>query len=280
MDIFSRIGQIIASDRGKRMVSTLFLPEYLSEALALMEKPGRTAVVTGFFVQACCAPETDGPGGAVILGRALRKCGHDVTLFTDRLCLDVLRACSGAAGGPDVREASSAGDILSCRPDLVVFIERLGRADDGKYYNMRGEDVSKTAAPLDGAALEPKRARVLAVGDGGNEAGMGNFRVPLSELLPSYAPCLSVVGADAALPVDVSDWGGYALASLLSLGRPRWIGPGEQDLHLMLEAMVRAGAVDGVTRKGEPTVDGFPLGVHEQIVRSLKEAVTSPACLS
>jgi len=35
-----------------------------------------------------------------------------------------------------------------------------------------------------------------------------------------------------------------------------------------------------VTRKGEPTVDGFPLGVHEQVVRSLKEAVTSPVGLS
>ena len=280
MDIFRRFGEIIASDRGGRKVSSLFRPGYLSKALAIMEKPGRTAVVTGFFVQACSAPETDGPGGAVILGRALSKCGHDVTLFTDSLCLDVLRACSCAAGGPDVREASSAVDILSCRPDLVVFIERLGRASDGKYYNMRGEDVSETAAPLDGAALEPEGARVLAVGDGGNEAGMGNFRVPLSELLPSYAPCLSVVGADAALPVDVSDWGGYALASLLSLGRHQWVGPDEEDLHLMLEAMVRAGAVDGVTRKGELTVDGFPVGMHEQVVRSLKEAVTSPACLS
>ncbi len=229
MDIRGSVEKLIAADRGGRKVSSLFRPGFPDDALGLLEGASRVAVVTGFFVPACGAPETDGPGGAVMLGRSLARSGKETVLFTDRLCLDAVTACSAAVGGPVVREAAGAEEILAFRPDLLVFIERLGRAEDGLYYNMRAEDVSATTAPLDGAALSGSGLKVLAVGDGGNEAGMGLFRGKLAELLPAYAPCLSVVGADTALPVDVSDWGGYALASLLSLECGEWIGPEERE---------------------------------------------------
>jgi len=232
-------------------------------------------VVTGFFVPVCGAPETDGPGGAVMLGRAISRIGKETAVFTDGLCLEAVKACSASVGGPVVREADGAEEILAFRPDLLVYVERLGRAEDGLYYNMRGEDVSATTAPLDGAALSGNGLKVLAVGDGGNEAGMGLFRGKLAELLPGYAPCLSVVGADTALPVDVSDWGGYALASLMSLECGEWIGPEDRETGTMLDALVSAGAVDGVTRRSEPTVDGFPEGEHRHIIRELKELVIS-----
>ena len=275
MDIRGSVEKLIAADRGGRKVSSLFRPGFLDDALGLLEGASRVAVVTGFFVPACGAPETDGPGGAVMLGRSLARSGKETVLCTDRLCLDVVSACSDSIGGPVVWEAVGAEEILAFRPDLLVFIERLGRAEDGLYYNMRGENVSATTAPLDGAALSGNGLKVLAVGDGGNEAGMGLFREKLAELLPGYAPCLSVVGADTALPVDVSDWGGYALASLLSLECGEWIGPEDRETRTMLDALISAGAVDGVTRRREPTVDGFPEEEHRHVIRELKELVIS-----
>ena len=275
MDIRGSFEKLIAADRGGRKVSSLFRPGFLDDALGLLEDSSRVAVVTGFFVPACGAPETDGPGGAVMLGRSLARSGKETALFTDRLCLEAVKACSASVGGPVVREAVGAEEILAFRPDLLVFIERLGRAEDGLYYNMRGENVSATTAPLDGAALSGSGLKVLAVGDGGNEAGMGLFRGKLAELLPGYAPCLSVVGADTALPVDVSDWGGYALASLLSMACGEWIGPEDRETRTMLDALISAGAVDGVTRRREPTVDGFPEEEHRHVIRELKELVTS-----
>ena len=275
MELFSAIRALIASDRGGRKVSSLFRPEFLGEALALLENSSRVGVVTGFFVPAAMAPETDGPGGAVMVARALAQGGREVGLFTDPRCGAVLAACSGAVGGPEVAEVSGSGEILAFDPDLLVFVERLGRAADGRYYNMRMEDISDHTAPLDGAALWGRGLKVLAVGDGGNEAGMGVFRAELARMLPRYAPCLSVVGADAALPVDVSVWGGYALESLLRGEDGAWVGPRRGEIGRMLKAMVSAGAVDGVTLLPKPTVDGFGAEDHEAVTEALREMVIS-----
>jgi hypothetical protein len=61
----------------------------------------------------------------------------------------------------------------------------------------------------------------------------------------------------------------------MSLGCGEWIGPEEGETGTMLEALISAGAVDGVTRRSEPTVDGFPEGEHRQVISKLKELVTS-----
>lgn len=272
MDAPAAIGGLIASDRGGRKVSPLFRPSFLAGALSLMGDSSRVAVVSGFYVPSRRAPETDGPGGAVVFARAVARSGREAAIFTDFRCERALRACSAAVDGPEVTGAEDGDDIMAFRPDLVVFIERLGRAEDGRYYNMRGEDISAFTPPLDGAALAGG-ARVLAVGDGGNEAGMGVFRQSLSKLLPGFAGCLSVIGSDVALPVDVSDWGGYALAAMLSLGAGRWLGPEEGEVEAMLEALVAAGAVDGVTLRSEPTVDGFAAEEHALVARRLRELI-------
>ncbi len=274
---YSSIKALTASNRSGRKVSSLLEPCHLAEARRLLDAASQVAVVTGFYVPACAAPETDGPAGAVMIARALERSGREATLFTDPLCFDALRSASLSAGGPAVKQAGSGREILDGGPDLVIFLERLGRAEDGKYYNMRGEDVSSTTPPLDEAAFlaRGKEISVVAVGDGGNEVGMGNFRSSLSKLLPEYASCLSVTEADVTLPVDVSDWGGFALAALLSFSCGRWLGPEEDEIEGLLRALAEKGAVDGVTRRHALSVDGFPLEEHRRIVRSLKEAVIS-----
>ncbi|WP_084460371.1 DUF4392 domain-containing protein [Aminiphilus circumscriptus] len=278
---------LVASGRTGRGISGLGSVSAWLSAVALLEKPERIAVVTGFFVPekgdlvsegavASIGPggaaETDGPPGAVILGRALARLGKDVSLVTDALCAPALEACSAAVGGPPVRCAACGAEVLAEGPRALVFLERLGRSADGRYRNMRGEDISVITPPLDDAVPLARKAGipVLAIGDGGNEAGMGALGEELLKAVPGFAAALSVVAADVALPVDVSNWGGYGLAVLLSLRSGRRLGhlPGEE--QAMLRALVAAGAVDGVTKRCELSVDGLPLLEHCRLVWRLE----------
>lgn len=270
-EFFDALTALVASDRPGRAVARLCCRSCWSDALEIMASSSRVAVITGFFVPAAGAAETDGPGGAAVLARAFSRSGRECGLFTDPLCLPVVHAASCAIGGVPVHAAQDGADIIAWGPDLVVFVERLGRAEDGCFYNMRGENISSCTEPLDLAAglAKGKGIPVLAVGDGGNEVGMGSLRSELSTLLPEFVNCLCCLTADVLVPVDVSNWGAYGLAVLLSAGEGRWLGHAPYEEETMLQAVTRAGAVDGVTLRGECSVDGFPLEEQQKLVRML-----------
>ena len=276
----SRLGELVASDRPGRAASRLLRRESWEAALGVLDRPS-IWVVTGFFIPEAQAPETDGPSGACVLARALLRRGVEVRLLTDLPCLPALRAAGEVLGlGPDrfagfpfdVSEERLREELLRDAPAGLVYLERLGRTEEGTYRNMRGRDISPWVAPLDLWALEaPSRGiPVLGVGDGGNEAGMGNLRGELAPLVGAFAASLSCVGADVTLPVDVSNWGGYALAAALGLRA------GEDLLHTpeeergLLRALRDAGAVDGTTRKPGLSVDGFGEDVQVEILEGLR----------
>lgn len=264
---------IVASDRCGRSLSRLCSPSAFDKALALLEASLRPVLVTGFFVPSAGAPETDGPPGAAELARALERSGRNSMVATDSWNAAAVGACSEALGINAPVVAREPVDILDLCPDLVIFVERLGRACDGSYYNMRGEDISYCTAPLDGAAqlaLE-KGIPVLAVGDGGNEAGMACLMPGMGDLLSGFGKCLSTVPSTVAVPVDVSNWGAYALACLLSCREGRWLGHTPEEEMAMLEAMVAAGAVDGVTGRNEVSVDGLGIDEHVAVVEELRK---------
>ncbi|MDR2176372.1 MAG: DUF4392 domain-containing protein [Synergistaceae bacterium] len=270
---FAALQSIVASDSRSRGAPALCRPEFLRGALRLLTESSRIVIITGFYVQDAGAPETDGPPGAVVLGRALERAGKSAVLLTDGLNYDALAACSRSVGGPAAVRADSPGEVDKAAAGgaefgeaeaggaLLVFIERPGHAADGRYYHMRGRDISAVAAPLDRAA-DSALARgvpVLGVGDGGNEAGMGALYEGLAEKMPGYACCLSRVPATVCLPADVSNWGAYALAALLSASGRRWLGLGDGEEAAMLEALLRAGAVDGTSGTPAMSVDGVSL---------------------
>jgi hypothetical protein len=261
---FAALRSLIASETGSRGPSALCRPEFLEDAARLLLKYPRAVVVTGFFIQEANAPETDGPPGAVILARALARFGKNAVLLTDGRNFDALKACSRAVDGPVAVRADDPEKIRQDAP--LVFIERPGHAADGRYYNMKGADISAIAAPLDRAAAAALRRGlpVLAVGDGGNEAGMGPLRGALDALMPGYGKCLSTVPSTICLPADISNWGGYALAAVLSALSGRWEGLDEGEEAAMLKALLENGAVDGVSGVPGLTVDGVPLPVLEE----------------
>ena len=252
---------IVASNLGGRRVSLLSDASLWERAFPLCQAARSVLIVTGFFIRSASAPETDGPPGSVILGRALALLGKRVSLATDRHNLSVLDACSGSVGGPSVLCLDGPDPAALKGVDLLVFLERPGRAGDGRYYDMKGTDIGSVVVPLDDLALAAVGlgVPVLGIGDGGNEAGMGALYEPLVRLLPHYAPFLSRVPSTVCLPVDVSNWGGYALAALLSVPFGRWVGLDEGEEERMLAALRDRGAVDGVSGLGGCSVDGFAL---------------------
>jgi hypothetical protein len=270
---FKHIIPIVASDRCGRYLSRLCSPSAFEEALGLLEASSRPVLVTGFFVPSAEAPETDGPPGTAVLARALERSGRNAVVTTDCWNAEAVYACCRALAIKAPLVAEDPKEILGLGSDLIIFVERLGRACDGRYYNMRGEEISYCTAPLDGAAhlaLE-EGIPVLAVGDGGNEAGMACLMPEMGDLLSGFGKCLSTVPSTVAVPVDVSNWGAYALACLLSCREKRWLGHTLEEEKAMLEAMAAAGAVDGVTGKNEPSVDGMGIEEHVAVVEDLRK---------
>lgn len=273
LEFAENLSYIAASGRSGRGVSVLCRPEYWQDAAAEFADLKRLAVVSGFFVPEACCPETDGPGGAVVLARAFLKQGSEVEIWTDKLCVDAIKRCAKAVNFPsELVKTPEIDRILDeFRPDGVIFTERLARAADGKYYNIVGKDITRWTAPLD--LLAPKCAergiKTLGIGDGGNEVGMGVFYDKLVKILPCYSNCLSIVKTDIALPVDVSNWGAYALAAALSRQWGVWRGHSGGEEQLMLEALCGCGAVDGISLHSELSVDGFAFPVQQEVSAEL-----------
>jgi hypothetical protein len=238
----------------------------------LLRDAGRVAVISGFYVPSASSAETDGPTGSLVLARALSRIGKSVRVWTDSFCIGAFKSCAAALGFPEnLVEDATAPDFDPSGADLLVYIERLGRARDGAYYDMRGRDLTPWTAALDSFAS--CGAGTIGIGDGGNEVGMGNYTGALSELMPGYSKCLCVVKTDVCLPVDVSNWGAYALASVMSHERGAWLGQSILEESSMLRALAASGAVDGITKKNEASVDGMPLERQQEVVARLVEAV-------
>jgi len=94
----------------------------------------------------------------------------------------------------------------------------------------------------------------VAVGDVGNELGMGRVREAVRASIPFGAECASPCGGGIAAAVEaeetvvaaVSDWAAFGLAAALRFlsGRPEALHSGESERQL-LRAGVAAGLVDG-----------------------------------
>jgi hypothetical protein len=298
---------LLALDPGARGIGKLFQFGGARRAAEALWGAGRVVITTGFVVASGTA-ETDGPPGAAVLGRALRQLGADVGYVTDAVTAPVLSATLAALGEPKDVTCYPAGpdaarDTLErTRPSHLVAIERPGRAQDGAYRNMRGDDVSAWNAPIDelfccsgvrqpglrrrwpasaarGSARpfnrrQPYRYRAITigVGDGGNEVGMGNVGARQTRGGALARRIASVVRVDHLVVAGVSNWGAYGIAAHLGrlAGRPLLHTPDEE--RRIVGACVSAGACDGVTRRREATVDGLPLDVHAALVTLLAVA--------
>jgi hypothetical protein len=276
-EVLKEVMSLVSSGFTGRGLSRFSKTEDFLKALKLLLSSEKPLIITGFFVAEAGAAETDGPMGAAVLGRALKALGKRALIATDWRCRGVTEAASFALKGPKVFIVSKPKHILRFNPDLLIFIERPGRARDGRYYNMRGIDITDVTDPLDDALSLAGdfslKVRSLGIGDGGNEAGMGNFLQKLALSVPEFGRCLSVVKSDGAIACDVSNWGCYGLVALLScLLKKDLLHDEEEELHMML-AMLDAKALDGKTLERSPFVDGLPLSLSQKLVSRLRELI-------
>lgn len=264
-----------------------------ASAIARLPAP-RIGVLTGFYVPTATPPaaETDGPAGMALLVRGLSNAGLYCRVLTDDPCQSSCRAAlAGAEMGavaldsvvPDAPMAPAIQRWRDAGIDWAIAIERCGRTADGTPRNMRGVDMQAWTAPLD-EVFQAGPWATMAIGDGGNEIGLGSLPASLiARHVDRGALIACVTPATHLVMAGVSHWGAYALLGALALLRPDWrdallacLDP-ELDTRI-LDRMVRDGpAVDGVSQRQALTIDTLPLSEHHARLQAIRAVVEAPA---
>jgi hypothetical protein len=255
-------------------------------------------ISTGFFIPTGRPPafETDGPLGSAFLFRALTLMGDEVNIWSAAaIAAGIAAALYSWDGfqrvairrfnGNDLEEGvlSSnpywSGDI----PTHRIALERVGRAYNGRYYSMRGRDITEHARPIDEkftALYRPKWQATIGIGDGGNEIGMGKIphetivkNIPNGDLIHCRVP------TDHLVVAGVSNWGAYALAAgvyvLRGVKPPADLFDPDREREI-LTVMVREGPlVDGVTGQQTATVDGLTWDEYAKPLLRIREIMES-----
>lgn len=278
MEKSEELARILTWDPGERgLLGKLPLAD-LNAMVDEMIDAQKVMILTGFPVAAAEVGETDGPVGAAHIAHGLTQLGKEVTVITDRWSLPLVEAAcrhrAPAASCRCVEQERAREDcekLLSEKPDLVIAIERPGKGEDGHYHNMRGQVIDHLVADTD--LLLEKAPRSIAIGDGGNELGMGTFSRQIRESVPHGETICAKVGADHALASGVSNWWGWGVEALLSCRTGQWLLPDDEQEKQLLSQVVEAGGVDGVTGKRQSSVDGLSLDENLQVLRRLRQAI-------
>jgi D-glutamate cyclase len=287
--LVDEIERLIQVDVG-RHVSALFEAARgglwsATSALAAAPAAG-VGLITGFYVPLGSPPaaETDGPVGAALLAKGFSEVGIPCRLATDEPCRSACAAAlagAGAAGVP-VDATDIAATIAAWRRTGIthaISIERCGRSADGTPRNMRGLDISSYTAPLD-ELFTAGPWETIAIGDGGNEIGMGALpRELIAQHVDHGETIACVTPARHLIVAGVSNWGAYGLLGALAALRSDWrerllVCLDEKLDQAVLEATVNNGpAVDGVSRLRSMTVDNLDINVHHRKLRGIRALV-------
>jgi len=285
-----------------------------AEALLAAPEGSTVIVTTGSVSRAWLSPEVgenDGPAGLAAVVRALvlarnvtpvvlieetlrrpmeailttagltvlpyeqaRKAAKDKSLAT---------VCVQGFAVTDEEAAIAAPKLLDeLQPSVLFSTERVGRNRNGIYYSMRGIDYGMERARIDFVFDEAIRREIptVAVGDGGNEIGMGlvNDSVQGHVKFGAEGSCGCGGGIGAVTPADVlvtaacSNWGCYAIAAAMAIrtGDSRLIHTPEMEGNLLRRG-VDVGLINSVVGITDANVDGIPLSSH----LALAEMVTA-----
>ncbi len=290
-----------------------------ADAMLAVPQGGTVIVTTGSVSRAWISAgigENDGPSGAAALARALvlARRATVVLVAEEALLGPIGRVCQ--AGGlalvdlEQARLANSEGSLAvlvtrafpltdaegppaavamldELQPDLLVSTERVGRNRNGIYYNMRGRDYGMGRARLDDLfdAGRKRGIPVVAIGDGGNEIGMGNVADEVRKHVPFGAegscPCGGGIGAvstaDVLLTAAVSNWGCAAVVAAMGArtGDARLLHTAVSERRL-LDVMTAEGLINSTHGIIDDNVDGMSPETH-LAVASLCTAIVRDA---
>ncbi|CAF3878780.1 unnamed protein product [Rotaria sordida] len=243
--------------------------------------------------------ETDGPPGAVLAGETLRKLSYRVSYVADPVTCNVLRACLKSIAADDhcvhefyarhdeeeqIAEAHRLINLL--KPKAMIAGELCSRSwNDGIRHNMKGKNINDWNPPVDEMLVQFKgRGIIIAVGDGGNEAGMAN----LKDNIPLASDGKTIMASGVYSDIPVTSWnsnlGLQAVASIAAAMESRFeLIPTADQVIKTIEAALDAGAVEGVTQGKQENslngsyatrgVDGFAPYVHAADQDKLKSTL-------
>ena len=215
---------ILSSDqRGISLLRKYLQKEFCTKAaVTVLDNPGTVIITTGFYIRSAGYIETDGPPGAIAIGRALNKLDYRVVYVTDKYGMKALESI--AEPSSIIYEFpildSEASNILASNicnefdPSIMIAVERCGINELGKYSNMHGQDITPYTAKID--CLFQNKITSIGIGDGGNEIGMGNLyaQVKDNSKLVRFPTTIEV---DELVIASVSNWGAYGLIAAISL---------------------------------------------------------------
>lgn len=306
------IESIIGTDVGDRGMKALVVPGDLYKAavtLTSLQPNSNVIILSGF---PCCVDkvpptETDGPPGAISIARTALELGHKATLVTDECNQTVFRAAANCLPTlnfeifPADKDMTESDEnrmklLVNDRCDLIISCERAGPAKDGVCYTMRGINMNEKGliAPIhkivDIARETRPNVKYIAIGDGGNELGMGKVieQIRHNDKILNGDKIGAVTVSDYLIASSVSNWGGYALSAACAViqndrfkhldnGKENndWVDklvPVEDEEVQLLKRCVDKGCRDGVTGKMEMTVDGMSLETSLECLRRIRQA--------
>ncbi|MEM0949166.1 MAG: glutamate cyclase domain-containing protein [Pseudomonadota bacterium] len=292
-----------------------------ADALLAAPKGGLAILTTGSVSRAWLTPElgeNDGPSGAAAVARALVLARRvtPVVVIEETLMAPmaaVLRASGLAVVDLDAARRASQDGSMACvvlqtfpvedgagetaahdmldalSPDVMFSTERVGRNVNGIYYNMGGRDYGMGRARVD-LVFDQGMVRgvpVVAVGDGGNEIGMGLVAEAVQRSVPHGAtgdcPCGGGIGAvsraDVLVTAAVSNWGCTAICAAMALrtGDPGLFHTPTMEARL-LEVMTANGLINSADGLIDPHVDGIRDTTHIAVAE-MAEAIVRKAIL-
>ncbi len=276
-------------------------------------KPGDNVIIaTGAGVPPWLPKgETDGPLGAAALARSIDiGLGGKPILVGEGRCLAPIIDTTVAAGimvcdedlfrrrdhvamafeyplgeANGKRFAQELMDKYS--PKAIICIEKHGPSESGKYHSIMGvgrePDLVANVKFLVEMA-QSKGVLTIGIGDGGNEIGFGNIHEDVKKIqlyggkcqCPCGAGVATVTKADVLVAAAISNWGAYGVSAMLAymLKKPRVIHDVDTE-YRMLDASVRAGAMDGLYTDLSMYVDGTSADTQKALITMLREIVTN-----
>jgi hypothetical protein len=289
----------------------------LAAAESLSRIPRRSVVImtTGSASRAWISPaiaENDGPAGAAVVALALSLAFDAIPVFLVERRLvnqigEILMAVgmnivsleearrAAMPGGPtpvvvlrdypedDVEGRRQAAVVLDeLEPSLVFSTERAGRNVRSVYHNARGVDYGMGRARVDYLFDEAigRGIPTVAVGDGGNEIGMGLIAEAVSRHVAFGERCScgcgggigAVTSADVLVTAACSNWGCYGIVACLGglLRKIELVHTPEQE-EVLLRRGVDVGLINATSGRIDPNPDGIPLSCHKSVVELLRE---------
>lgn len=284
---FNELEKIISKNLDKRGLDKVNLSGQLESCVNDLNISQTVVIVTGFIIKSAGVGETDGPPGALALAHTLESLDKKVVLVTDKYSEKLLRTGAEILNleasihiFEEDKEDHQADEIINkYEPDHIIAIERPGRNNENRCYSMRGEDITDFCPNTDLLFIKAKQQNITtsAVGDGGNEVGMGKVCDIVKKHVFKGNIICAQVETDNLIAAGISNWGAFAVCAGLCITNEKTIMYDEETYEEVLEQMVKAGAVDGCSKKNEATVDGLSYDENLDVFMNIRTIAENSA---